>query len=111
MISPAEATEQGRAHQIGQRMRKDGSVIDVEVLIVPLVVHGEQLGYYAIYHDITELNAARREADSREPGQERVPGRDEPRDPDPDERRHRHERAAARHAARHRSARLRGDDP
>ncbi len=58
------AAEQGRAYQIGQRMRKDGSVIDAEVVIVPLVVHGEQLGYYAIYHDITELNAARREADS-----------------------------------------------
>ena len=32
--------------------------------MVPLVVDGEQLGYYAIYHDITELNAARRDADS-----------------------------------------------
>ena len=42
------------------------------------VVDGEQLGYYAIYHDITELQAARREADCGEPGQERVPGRDEP---------------------------------
>ena len=58
------AARQGRAHEIGQRMRKDGSVIDAEVLVVPLVVHGEQLGYYAIYHDITELNAARRDADS-----------------------------------------------
>src|SRR3954447_11634701 len=59
-----QAARQGRAHEIGQRKRKDGSVIDAEVLIVPLVVHGEQLGYYAIYHDITELNAARRDADS-----------------------------------------------
>ncbi|MFL5674468.1 MAG: response regulator, partial [Chloroflexota bacterium] len=59
-----KAARQGRAHEIGQRKRKDGSVIDAEVLIVPLVVHGEQLGYYAIYHDITELNAARRDADS-----------------------------------------------
>ncbi len=58
------AAQRGRAHEIGQRVRKDGSVIDAEVLVVPLVVHGEQLGYYAIYHDITELNAARRDADS-----------------------------------------------
>ena len=43
---------------------RTASVIDAEVLIVPLVVHGEQLGFYAIYHDITELNAARRDADS-----------------------------------------------
>ena len=27
------------------------------------MIEGEQLGFYAIYHDITELNAARREAD------------------------------------------------
>ena len=40
----------------------------------------------------------------REPGQEHVPRGDEPRDPDADERDHRDERAAARHAARHRAA-------
>ena len=40
-----------------------------------------------------------------------LPGRDEPRDPDADERDHRDERAAARHAARRRAARLRRDDP
>ena len=45
-------------------MRKDGSLVDVEIVMVPLVVDGEQLGFYAIYHDITELQAARREADS-----------------------------------------------
>ena len=58
-----EAAEHGRAHAIGQRMRKDGSLMDAEVVMVPLVIEGEQLGFYAIYHDITELNAARREAD------------------------------------------------
>ena len=46
----------------------------------------------------------------RQSGQEHVPGGDEPRDPDPDERDHRHERPAARHTARHRAARVRGDD-
>ena len=40
-----------------------------------------------------------------EPGEEHVPRRDEPRDPDADERDHRHERAAPRHAARRRAAR------
>ena len=34
----------------------------------------------------------------REPGEERLPRRDEPRDPDADERDHRHERPPARHA-------------
>ncbi len=32
--------------------------------MVPLVVDGEHTGYYAIYHDITELQAARQEADA-----------------------------------------------
>jgi signal transduction histidine kinase/CheY-like chemotaxis protein len=60
----AEALEHGRAHRIGQRMRKDGTLLDVEILMVPLVVDEEHLGFYAIYHDITELQAARRDADS-----------------------------------------------
>ncbi len=59
-----EAAQHGRVHRIGQRMRKDGTLVDVEVLMVPLVVDGDHLGYYAIYHDITELQAARREADA-----------------------------------------------
>ena len=47
----------------------------------------------------------------RQRGQERVPGDHEPRDPHADERGHRHERPAARHAARRRAARLRRDHP
>ena len=47
----------------------------------------------------------------REPGEERVPRRDEPRDSNADERRDRDERAAPRHAARRRATRLHGDDP
>jgi PAS domain S-box-containing protein len=58
------ADETGRAQLIGRRRRKDGGVVDVEIILVPLVVDGEHTGYYAIYHDITELQAARREADS-----------------------------------------------
>jgi PAS domain S-box-containing protein len=59
-----EAAGGGRVHRLGHRMRKDGSLVDVEVLMVPLVVDGEHLGFYAIYHDITELQAARQEADA-----------------------------------------------
>ena len=47
----------------------------------------------------------------RQRGEELVPRDDEPRDPHADERGDRHERPAARHAARRRAARLRGDDP
>ncbi|HZM72864.1 MAG TPA: GAF domain-containing protein [Candidatus Polarisedimenticolia bacterium] len=58
------ADETGRAQLIGQRRRKDGAAVDVEIVIVPLIVDGVHTGYYAIYHDITELQAARREADA-----------------------------------------------
>ena len=60
----AEARTRGRAHQTGQRMRKDGTLVDVEVRMVPLIIDGEHTGFYAIYHDITELEAARRDADA-----------------------------------------------
>jgi len=59
-----EATEHGRAHRIGRRMRRNGTLVDVEILMVPLVVDDEHIGFYAIYHDITELEAARRDADA-----------------------------------------------
>ncbi len=58
------AAETGRAQLIGRRSRKDGTPVDVEIILVPLVVDGEHAGYYAIYHDITELQAARSEADA-----------------------------------------------
>jgi PAS domain S-box-containing protein len=49
---------------ISRRRRKDGSMIDVEVLGVPVMVDGESLGLMALYHDITELLKARREAET-----------------------------------------------
>ncbi|MGH3115823.1 MAG: ATP-binding protein, partial [Gaiellales bacterium] len=58
------ADESGRAQLIARRRRKDGELVDVEIFMVPLVVDGEHAGYYAIYHDITELQAARRDADA-----------------------------------------------
>jgi PAS domain S-box-containing protein len=49
-------------HAFTQRARKDGSLVDVEVLTVPIVVQGQRVGVYAIYHDITELQRARQAA-------------------------------------------------
>ncbi|HSG82479.1 MAG TPA: GAF domain-containing protein [Gemmatimonadota bacterium] len=49
---------------IGQRRRKDGELIDVEVLGVPVIVDGSRVGLMALYHDISELLRARREAES-----------------------------------------------
>ncbi len=57
------AAETGRAQLIGRRYRKDGQPVDVEIVSVPLVIDDEHTGYYAIYHDISELEAARAAAE------------------------------------------------
>ncbi len=48
---------------ISKRCRKDGSLVDVEVLGVPVVVDGSRVGLMALYHDISELLDARRQAE------------------------------------------------
>jgi PAS domain S-box-containing protein len=59
-----QADEQGLAHSIARRPRKDGSLVNVEILMVPLVVDGECTGYLVLYHDITEIQRAREEAEA-----------------------------------------------
>ena len=49
---------------ITKRNRKDGSLIDLEVLVMPVLVAEEQVGMLVIYHDISELLEARKEAES-----------------------------------------------
>jgi PAS domain S-box-containing protein len=43
---------------VSRRKRKDGTLVDVELHIVPLIVNGERVGRYSIYQDITERIAA-----------------------------------------------------
>jgi PAS domain S-box-containing protein len=59
-----QADEQGLAHVVARRRRKDGALVDVEILMVPLVVDAERTGYLVLYHDITELQRAREEAEA-----------------------------------------------
>jgi PAS domain S-box-containing protein len=59
-----QADEEGLAHVIAQRRRKDGALVDVEILMVPLVVDAERTGFLVLYHDITELQRAREEAEA-----------------------------------------------
>jgi signal transduction histidine kinase/DNA-binding response OmpR family regulator/HPt (histidine-containing phosphotransfer) domain-containing protein len=59
-----QADEQGLAHRIARRARKDGSLVDVEILMVPLVVDRERTGYLVLYHDITEIQRAREQAEA-----------------------------------------------
>src|SRR4029450_1483404 len=54
-VAPSEP-----APTTSRRPRKDGSLVDVELLAAPLVVDGEPVGTFAIYHDITELNRQKR---------------------------------------------------
>ena len=59
-----EALENDRADRITRRVRKDGTLVDVQMMLVPLRVDGEHVGFYAIYHDITELQRARERAET-----------------------------------------------
>lgn len=59
-----QVIEEGRVHAITQRTRQDGSLVDVEMGVVPVVLAGKRLGYIGIYHDISELQRARREAET-----------------------------------------------
>jgi PAS domain S-box-containing protein len=59
-----EAAKGGRTTSgIGQRRRKDGTLVDVEVSSIPIVVEGTPVGMIALYHDITELLETRRAAE------------------------------------------------
>jgi PAS domain S-box-containing protein len=49
---------------IGRRARKDGTRVDVEISSMPVLVGGTRVGMIGIYHDITELLRARREAEA-----------------------------------------------
>ena len=49
---------------VTQRTRKDGTLVDVEVLEVPVVVDRQRIGALAIYHDISELQRARQDAEA-----------------------------------------------
>ena len=63
-LSASEGAQTGdEIHLITQRTRKDGTLVDVEVLVTPSH-SGEEHGFFAMYHDIGELRRARREAEA-----------------------------------------------
>ena len=55
----AAGREPGRV--LTRRTRKDGTLVDVDVVSAPVFVAGEQVGYFAIYSDVGELQARTRE--------------------------------------------------
>jgi PAS domain S-box-containing protein len=65
----AEAREVNRRgsqqeyRRITRRTHKDGSLVDVQLLVAPVLIEGELVGRYGIYHDIRELQRARQAAE------------------------------------------------
>ncbi len=53
----------GTIHVFTQRKTSDGRLLDVELYGVPVIVNGEHLGALAIYHDVTDLQRARKAAE------------------------------------------------
>jgi PAS domain S-box-containing protein len=51
-----EALRQGETvYKVTQRQRKDGTLVDMEVFGIPVVIGGRQVGALGLYHDISEL--------------------------------------------------------
>ncbi|MGH7648986.1 MAG: response regulator [Gemmatimonadaceae bacterium] len=59
-----QAAQSRTVQGIGQRRRKDGSMVDVEVLAVPVVIDGVRTGMMGLYHDVSELLVARQVAEA-----------------------------------------------
>jgi PAS domain S-box-containing protein len=53
-----------RIHAITRRTRKDGTFVDVELMSVPVIISGGTIGFIALYHDVGELQEARRAAEA-----------------------------------------------
>jgi PAS domain S-box-containing protein len=60
----AQTIAQGRAQATTKRTRKDGSLVDVEVLSMPVIVAGQEVGYIVMYPDVSELERARSAAEA-----------------------------------------------
>jgi PAS domain S-box-containing protein len=60
----AQVSATVRVQATTKRMRKDGSLVDVETLALPVIVGDRKVGYIGIYVDITALQEARREAEA-----------------------------------------------
>ena len=61
----AEITSMGtKVHEFGQRRRKDGAAVDVEIFGVPVIIGDKSYGSFGLYHDVSNLMATQRAAES-----------------------------------------------
>jgi len=51
-------------HVVTRRSRRDGTLVDVDLLSTPVMIEGERQGALVFYHDITELQQARQQAEA-----------------------------------------------
>jgi PAS domain S-box-containing protein len=61
-----DVSRRGSEHEyrlLTRRTRKDGSLVDVQLLVAPVLVEGRLVGRYGIYHDVGELQRARQTAE------------------------------------------------
>jgi two-component system, cell cycle sensor histidine kinase and response regulator CckA len=79
MIAPRESrkeaaavTERAASGEVvrvtGRRTRRDGALLDVRIVAVPLSIHGKRIGSFAMYEDVSEQHraeAAGREAERK----------------------------------------------
>jgi PAS domain S-box-containing protein len=56
-----QVSSNSRVDTVTRRSRKDGTLVDVELLAVPVIVGEDRVGTYAMYHDISELKRAEEE--------------------------------------------------
>ncbi|MCZ7574724.1 MAG: response regulator [Ardenticatenaceae bacterium] len=49
---------EGRIHAITRRTRRDGTLVEVEFWALPVIVAGEEVGFIALYHDLSEIKRA-----------------------------------------------------
>jgi PAS domain S-box-containing protein len=61
----AETRESEEFHRVCRRTRKDGSLVDVDIVAAPVVLEGEAASWHNIYHDVTEIEQARRQLQER----------------------------------------------
>ncbi len=59
-----EVKDGGVVHGFTQRKNKNGQLLDVEFFGVPIIVQEEQVAILALYHDISDLVDAQRDAES-----------------------------------------------
>jgi len=59
-----DVSEGTTVRAFAQRQRKDGALVDVEIVGKPIMLNGQRVGKLAIYHDITELERARKAAEA-----------------------------------------------